>query len=189
MKVNIFIKRTQNLITEPKREFIRISKEEKKPDEVFLTFILPYLLLYAVASYLGTLVFKQATFDTGSGIILKNILLVMVVTASGIYTTSVIINEMLPFFHAKKSRSKTFSMVAYTLTPVYLSLVFAGLIPNLAILINLVGLYSIILFWIAASAITDMTTERRQIFVPISLLIIVLVFLFIRIILGAIFSL
>lgn len=189
MDIKSFIKRIQNIITEPQREFIRISKEEKNPIQVFLDFILPFMVLYAIASYLGKIIFSPATFSVGTGIILKNILLIILVILSGIYLAALVLNEILPAFHTKRSFSKTFGMISYSLTPVFIAIIFSGLIPNLSMFINLVGLYSIILFWISAAAIIDMTKDRRQIYVPISLLSMVVIFLVIRVILGAIFSL
>ncbi|MDA3893819.1 MAG: YIP1 family protein, partial [Salinivirgaceae bacterium] len=105
------------------------------------------------------------------------------------YLSDIAIYEILPFFHSKKNKTKSFALVTYSMTPILLALIFSGLIPKLATLIYFIGFYSVFLFWISSAAIIDMTKERRQIFVPLSLLLIMIIFLLLRIVLGAIFSL
>ena len=189
MSLKHFIKRTKNIFTEPKREFIRISQEESEPLTVFTTFVLPFLILYTVASYLGEITFSPATFEVGTSVILKNILFMLLVLTISIYLASFVINELLSLFHIKKDIKQTFALVSYTFTPIYIALIFSGLIPNLAAVIYFIGFYSIVLFWIATSSIFDIKMEQRQIFVSISLILIVLIFLFTRILMGLIFSL
>ncbi len=187
MQLSSFIKRVRNIISEPVKEFIKISKESVKPGSLFVNYTLPFLGLYTVASYLGRIVFGPATFSTGTGVILKSILLIILMVVAGIYLVSLAINEILPFFHTKKDITKTYSLITYSLTPAYISLVLSGLVPKLSVLFNLFGLYSVFLYWIATAAIVDMIKVKRQIFVPISLLVTVLVFLVIWLILGTIF--
>ena len=189
MNVKQFINRTKNIFTEPKREFIRISKEDSKPLTVFTAFVLPFLILYTLASYLGEIVFSPATFEVGTSVILKNILFMLLVLTTSIYIASLVINELLSLFHVKKNIKQTFALISYSHTPIYIALIFSGLIPNLAAIIYFVGFYSIILFWIATSSIFDIKMEQRQIFVSISLILIMLIFLFTRIFIGLIFSL
>jgi hypothetical protein len=189
MDIQKLIQRTQHIFTEPKREFIRISKEQDKVLTLFIDFVLPFMIIYFVAAYLGTIFFTPATFNIGAGIILKSIVLNLLVMVTGIYVSSLIINEMLPLFQLKKDIVKISSIIIYSLTPVYIALIASGLFPNISMFINLIGFYSIILFWISTATIINMTKEHRQIFVPVISIALVLIFLFIRIILGAIFSL
>ncbi len=189
MNIGKFIKRLKCILIEPQREFIRISHEQKKPVKVFVEYVLPFLILYAIAAYLGKIVFSPATFNVGTGIILKSILLMLMVIGIGIYLIPLLINELLPLFNTKKDNGKTFTLIAYTLTPVYIALILSGLIPNLSAVFYFIGFYSIILFWIAVSAIINIKMERRQIFVFVNIILIALVFFIIRIVLGAIFSL
>jgi len=189
MYIKSFIKRAQNILIEPKREFIRISKEDNKPISIILNYILPFLVVYALITYLGKIIYSPDDYNDGIGILIKNIFLIVFLIVIGTYLTSVSINELLPAFKLQKSLNKTFALVAYSFTPVYIAIIFSSLIPNLSNFIYLIGLYSIILFWISASAITDIKKEQRQIFIPISLLFVILIFLLIRIILGLFFLL
>jgi len=78
--------------------------------------------------------------------------------------------------------------MAYAFTPVYIAMILSGLLPRLEALLNLIGLYSIILFWIGCERLIEMPFERRQWFVPIGLIIIILFYLAAKLILGAIFA-
>jgi len=174
---------------EPKREFIRISKEDNKPLNIFLNYILPFLVVYALITYIGKIIYSADNFNDGLGLLIKNTFLIICLIIIGTYIASISINELLPAFKLQKSLNKTFALVAYSFTPVYIAIIFSSLIPNLSNFIYLIGLYSIILFWISASAITDIKKEQRQIFIPISLLFIILIFLLVWIILGLLFLL
>lgn len=189
MNANHFFQRTKNIFSEPKREFIRISQEESKPITVFTNFVLPFMIIYVIASYLGEIVFTHATFGVGSSVILKNIIFMLLVITSSIYFASLVINETLPLFNTKKSIKQTFALVSYTLLPIYIAFIFSGLLPNLSAIINFIGFYSIILFWIATSSIFNIKKEYRYIFVATSIVLVILIFIFTRIVLGLFFSL
>ncbi len=189
MKIGKFIKRIKCITVEPRREFIKISYEHKKPGKVFIEYTLPFLILYAIAAYLGKIVFSPVTFNVGTDVILKSIFMMLIVVSIGIYITSLLINELLPLFNTKKNIVKTFTLISYTLTPVYITLILSGLLPNLSAIFTFIGFYSIILFWIAVSAIVDIKREKRQIFVFVNIILIALVFFIVRIVFGAIFSL
>jgi hypothetical protein len=111
MNITKFIKRIQSIIAEPQREFIRIAKEDKNPGSVLIEFTIPLIALYILTSYLGRIVFSPATFNVGTGVILKNIFMIVIVTILGIYLSAIAINEILPFFHSKKFKTKSFALV------------------------------------------------------------------------------
>ena len=189
MDIKSFINRTQNILLEPKREFIRISNENNKPVNVFLNHTLPFLVIYAFAAYLGKIINNPDSFNDAIGEFIKNVLLIFGVIIIGIYLTSAAINELRTPFKSKKDLNKTFALVTYSFTPIFIAIILSSIIPGLSSFIYLIGLYSIILFWISASAIIDIKKEHRQIFIPLSLLSVILIFFLIRIFLGLFFLL
>jgi hypothetical protein len=189
MDIKQNINRIRGLLAEPKKEFVKILIEDRRKTFLFLQYVLPLLLLYALATYVGNVLFGAVTIREGSGVVLKSVIHIVLVQIITLYVGAMFINELLPFFHMPKNGRKAFALVAYSLFPVYLSMILAGLLPGLAKLINLAGLYSILLFWFGAETLIEMPQERRQMFVPLSLLIIILIYLAARIVLGAIFAL
>lgn len=189
MEIKQIIERVRGVLAEPKREFVTILKEDQRKTRLFLNYVLPLLVLYAITTYIGNVLFGAVTIRQGSGIVIKSIIHGMLVQIATLYIGGIIINEVLPLFHVPKNGRKTFALLAYTLTPIYISMILAGLLPGLSKLIYLLGLYSILLFWFGAESLIEMPQERRQLFVPLSFLMIILLYLAIRVVLGAIFAL
>ncbi|MDA3892385.1 MAG: hypothetical protein PF517_12040, partial [Salinivirgaceae bacterium] len=113
MNITKFIKRIQSIIAEPQREFIRIAKEDKNPGSVLIEFTIPLIALYILTSYLGRIVFSPATFNVGTGVILKNIFMIVIVTILGIYLSAIAIIEKLPFYNSNKKKNKKMAMVKF----------------------------------------------------------------------------
>lgn len=189
MLLKPIINRVRGVLLEPKREFVSILTENKSRGAVLSQYIIPFLVLFLLATFLGSVVFGPTTFREGSGVVLRSIFHLILVVLVTLYGAAYILNELLPVFQIPINGTKTFTLVAYAFTPVYVAMVLSGLLPKLEALLNLIGLYSIILFWVGTERLIEMPVERRQWFVPISLAIIILLYLAAKLILGAIFAL
>jgi apolipoprotein N-acyltransferase len=85
---------------------------------------------------------------------------------------------------------KTFTLIAYSLTPVYISMIVSGVFPGLSELINLFGLYGFIIYWLGAEVlIDDMIPKNRNLFIILSLTIFVALFLVLRLGMKSLFEL
>lgn len=188
MKINLFFNRIRNLIADPQKEFARIEAERKQPRRIYMEFILPLVIITAIASYFGKVLFGPVTMSLGTGVALKAVFMLVTIQVIGVYVSALIINELFPLFHAQKKFNKTFAIISYSALPAYLALIFAGLLPTLANVIYLAGIYSVVLYWHAVQHIADMVIERRQVFVPFSIFVIVLFYLLFRVIMGIILS-
>ena len=175
MDVKQLIARVRRIIAEPKFEFAAISKENNRKTTVFLQFILPLLILYALTTFIGNVLFGPMSIRDGSGIVFKRVVHIILVQITTIYVSAIIIDKLLPLFQAAKDSRNVFSLVAFSFTPVYLSIILAGLLPGLSKIIYLLGFYSIVLFWIGTKSLIPMTLERRQLFVTLALLIIIFI--------------
>lgn len=189
MLVKLIINRVRGVLMEPRREFVSILNENKSSGAVLSQYIIPFLALFLVATFLGSVVFGPTTFRQGSGVVLRSIFHLILVVLVTLYGSAFILNKLFSIFQIPKNGTKAFTLMAYAFTPVYIAMILSGLLPRLEALLNLIGLYSIILFWIGSERLIEMPVERRQWFVPISLIIIILLYLAAKLILGAIFAL
>ncbi len=189
MFLKLIINRVRGVLMEPRREFVSILNENKSRGAVLSQYIIPFLTLFLVTTYLGSVIFGPTTFRQGSGVVLRSIFHLILVVLVTLYGSAFILNKLFSIFQIPRNGTKAFTLMAYAFTPVYIAMILSGLLPRLEALLNLIGLYSIILFWIGSERLIEMPVERRQWFVPISLIIIILLYLAAKLILGAIFAL
>lgn len=188
MNLSNFINRIKQLLLETKKEFINIHKEDKDPVKILKDFILPMVIINALASFLGDIFFGPASFKIGSGIVLQNVLLIAVVQLVAIYISAYLMNELLPLFQVKKNFNASFRLIAYSFTPIFITTIVAGLLPNFGTVINFFGFYAIVIIWIGADILLPVGREKKQLFVPVVVVLTGLNYLAVRGILGILFS-
>lgn len=182
------VKRSQNLVTAPLQEFTLIMGEQIQVRKLLKDYLLPYFIIYAITSYLGNIVFGPNTFRDGSFVVIKMIVLMGITFLLGLYTTVYVLYKYQNKIGFKTSRKTLFIWLSYSSTPMLISLVVGGLIPRIANLIYLFGLYSFYLLWVAFGLFYESITEKREIIIPICSIIAIAIFLIYRIPLGFLFS-
>lgn len=188
MDLRLFTYRVKGILSEPKQEFQKISGEHKNPQRIIIDFILPLIVINALASFLGEIIFGPASFSIGSGIVLKNVLFIALVQITSVYLAAYLVNELLPVFHLKKDFAATFRLIAYSFTPIFITTIFAGLLPKFSNIINFLGFYAIVTIWIGCDILLPILKERKQLFVPVSIITTALIYLAIRGIFGLLLS-
>ena len=188
MELSRFISRVQKVLTEPRREFIRIKQENLISKVLLGNYILPLVIIDAIATFIGKIVFGPATLTNGSGIIIVNILMIASVQLIAIYLSTYLVNELLQLFQTKKDFNSVFNLIAFSFTPIFIATIGAGLLPKFAKFINFFGFYSLIVFWIGSDIIVDITKDRKQVFVPVAVIVIGLIYMATWGIIGVLFS-
>ncbi|MBI9066328.1 MAG: DUF1282 family protein [Salinivirgaceae bacterium] len=188
MKIQLFIRTIKELITEPKLAFVTIKSDNGNPKSIILYYILPLVLLDALATFIGNILFGPVNFNVGLGVTINNIVMIVLVQLIAVFLSAYIVNELLPVFHVKKNFTNIFKLVAYSFTPIFLTAIAAGLLPKFSNIIYFFGFYSLVVYWIGSEVMIDITKDRKNIFVPLTILIMGVNYLAIRGILGIIFS-
>ena len=62
-------------------------------------------------------------------------------------TLTLLLNEVLHYYSMKPKLARSFYIITYSFIPVFASSILSGLLPKLAPLFNLCGLYSYYLLW------------------------------------------
>jgi hypothetical protein len=179
----------KNLIVQPVVELKRLSSENIHPKQTLNHIIVPLLTAIVVSNYFGRVVFGHEAFGDSLNVLLTKIFVIIFTQALSLLIFSVILNEVLPYFEEKRNFGQSFTLITYSFIPALAANVIAGILPKLSPLFNIFGLYSFYLYWYAIQFFyPKLTFEKRQIFVPLTLVLMMLVYLAIFGICGLIFS-
>jgi len=191
--INSMVKRAKGILLDPKQEWLLIAEEKTEHTKVFLSWVLPLSLIPAVAAFIGfgfigysvpTLVgtVHVASFNLG----LRQALLQLVAITSGAYLTALIINALAEKYSSEKNLDRAFALTAYSYAPACLGGIFQ-IIPSLAFIGSLAGLYGLYLLYIGLSPLMKTPPEKNTGYFVVSLLCTIGVFIVLSIVLAAIF--
>jgi len=176
-----FFQRAKNFIVSPAEEWQVIKDEQASRSGVVRNYLLPFISLLAITTFLGLLLFRNY-------VTISIMILVTVVTSLGaflsIYISATIINELAPKFDSKKDFTSTFKLVTYSYTAVLIAHSFASLLLPLFFIV-IFGLYSIYILWMGLGPMMETTGENRLIFGIICSLTILVIYVFLHTGLGA----
>jgi hypothetical protein len=196
--------RIQALLVDPKQEFITIKAENRSSSSILNHYVYPLMLIFMVTTFIGSVLFGDDTFFDGILGFVFSILVTIPALFLSIYIGIWAMKKIFPKVNINHPKFKlnltelkiekqglnTFTLIAYSLTPVYLSMIVSGVFPGLSELINLFGLYGFIIYWMGAEIlIDDMTPKSRNLFTMISLAVFVTLFLVIRLGMKSLFGL
>jgi hypothetical protein len=185
---NVF-NRAKNLLISPQMEWVRIESESTSRKELIKGYVVPFVILIAICSFIGASVFSLQLYTFW--LIIIKILITAALIIAGVLLSSLIINELCPSFETPKNPDATLKLIVYSFTSFYISSCLVGLLPDLTILAVL-GFHSVYLFWMGTSAILKTPEVNKPGFVIVSFLIMIGIYailsLFIRtIVLGMLF--
>jgi len=183
------INRVKQILLKPKEEWEVIAKEETPIVKMLTGYVLPLSVIGVVASFIGMGLIGINVPFFGS---IKSVdwglfaaLTFFITTVLGVLLSGWIISLLAPSFGTKFSLDDGVKLVGYSYTPTFVGAIF-NLIPALSFLAALAGLYGLYLLYIGFKPITKVTEEKVTGYFLASLLVIVVAYIVLGLILGAI---
>lgn len=167
--VNI-IDRAKNILITPKPEWDIIDKEHTNNFTIFTTYILPFLLIGAFASFIGFGFVGIHGIKSGAGGGAIRGLIYVAFTAVLVFGMAAAIDVLAPSFASEKNWVKSFQLAAYSLTAAYLGAIF-WLFPALWILVVLCSLYSLYALYTGIPVLKKTTADKQVAYFAVILLI------------------
>ena len=183
------IQRAKGIILDPKQEWERIATEKSGHKKVFLNWLLPLSLIPALAALIG---FGIIGYSVGGihiaslNLGLRQGLLQFAAMIGGAYLTAFVINALAEKYASEKNLDQAFALIAYAYTPACLGGIFQ-IIPSLAFIGSLAGLYSLYLLYIGLPVLMKTPPEKNTAYFVVSLLCTIGVFLVFSVVLAAMF--
>lgn len=159
--------------------------EEKKEIEegrasLLLNYLLPVLLLVAMAVFLGEF-FRRSNFFIEYPLLkaLREIMLFQLQYLIGVFFTK----ELMKTFGSEKNIDAARKLVIYSMTPLMLVSIVTGLFPFLYVL-DILGAYSFYIFWVGAKELLKFPENRAHSYILITIVVNFFVFSFLSVLLS-----
>jgi len=181
--------RVINIVTKPKEEWPVIAAEQTTMGALYTGYIIPLAAIPAVCSFLGLSVFGAAipfanVLGVGPAYWLSQAIVSYVLGLVGVYIGAFVIQKLAPTFQSEANFLQALKLVAYASTPMWVAGVF-NLIPPLAILTILAGLYGIYLFYLGVSPLMKTPSDKVIPYMIVSAVVIIVVSVVVSLLTGA----
>ena len=156
------------MILNPSEEWNKVAGEETSSHDIFVDYVVPLAMIGPVFGYIGGQIFGYG-FGGLHAVIAP---LPAAVETLGVLAMNLVGFTLLPFvaeslaerFGGEVSVNGSYKLVAYAVTPLWVS-GFFGLVPVLAFILGVVAsLYCLRLFYLGASRMTGVPQKRALVF-------------------------
>lgn len=190
------IERVKNILITPKTEWDVIATEEQSLASLATGYVLPLSLIGAVCAFVG---FGLIGFNTGFlGIRIKGMdwglyeaISRLLAAILGFIISAFVVDMLAPTFKSEKNINKSAQLVAYSATASFVGGVFL-LLPSLAILAALCGLYGIYIMYLGMGPIKKTPEDQKVIYMIVSIVVYAvitgIILYILHLILGSIFN-
>jgi Yip1-like protein len=175
------VARAKNILTAPQAEWPVIAGESTGTGELYSGYVAPLAAIPPVASIVGNLLFSGAVGFIGSIVIG---IITFVMSLVGVYVLGLIASKIAPSFGGKDDLAQGLKLVAYAYTAAWIAGI-VNLIPALAFLSLIGGLYSLYLLYTGTSAMMSVPQERSLGYTAVIILVAIGVYIVIATIVGA----
>lgn len=165
---NSLIERAKAIILKPAETLPVIAEEQTTIGDLFARYALPLIAITPVASFIGGQLFAsyiRPSLMTGLSIAVTTFVLGLI----GFVVGALIAEFLAPKFEGQADRLSAFKLVAFAGTPVWVAGIL-GIVPALAMLIFLAGLYSIYLFYQGATPLMKVPQDKSLAYTVVSVI-------------------
>ncbi|MDT8309068.1 MAG: Yip1 family protein [Bacteroidales bacterium] len=189
------IERIKNIILQPKQEWVKIDQEQPDTMKILTGYVLPLVLIPTIFTILGwglvgksyggflgvSMKLKGWEWGIQQGVILFISQILMV------YVSALVIDLLSGSFKSEKNFGKSFQLVAYAMTPMWVAGVFY-IIPSLGFLVFIAGIYGLVILYHGVAPIKKTPVESVTGYFVVSLLTIIVAMIVVSLIIGLIIS-
>ncbi len=145
------IQRVQDILLKPKPTWPVIEQEQADVASIYKTYLIFLAAIPALAGFIGLSLIGVGGFGMNIRVPfmwgLTNMIVSYALSLAMVFVLALIVDALAPSFGGTKSQINAFKLIAYGLTASYVGGIFT-LIPSLAVLGILAGLYSIYLIYL-----------------------------------------
>ena len=177
------VDRAKNILITPKPEWSVIEKEQYSNSIILTSYVLPMLLIGAVATFIGQgLIGVNTGFGSTANITGGLVGMLMFIAFSVVLVLGVAaaIDVLGPSFGSEKNWARSFQLAVYSLTAAYVGSLFF-IFPALWILVLICALYSLYPLYTGLPILKKTPVDKQIAYFAIILIVTVLLFILISI--------
>ena len=158
------VERAKNIIVSPAAEWPVIAQEPTTARDIYLFYVAPLVLIGVIASFIGSALIGVSLGPlgmarTGFFVALVAAVLHFVLSFAGVFIVAWIVNALAPSFGGTQDPLRALKVTAYSFTPAWLGAIFA-IVPMLAIVGALIGLYSLYLLYVGIPVLMRSPSDK-----------------------------
>lgn len=157
------VDKVKAILLKPKEEWPKIAADPATPGDIATRYAIPLIAIGPVASFIGGQVFGYGAFGFSyrPGIVagLTSAVVQFVLSLVALVVITLVAEFLAPKFGGEANRRQAFKWVAFSCTAAWVGGVF-GLIPSLALIGSLLGLYSLYLLYLGATPMMKVPQDK-----------------------------
>ncbi len=173
MEIQFILHRVKNMIIAPSAEWEKIAAEDTDHVDIVKNFVLPIVVISAIAKFLGLFLFSGTFLFVHS---LVQSVSHFISVFAGFYLTSLFVLQVAPSFAPQIDKNTSFKYIAYSLIPYFASTILSNLFQSLLFL-QLFYLYSIFLLWQGLDSLLKTPDSKKLGFIAVVILVLFLLIL------------
>jgi Yip1 domain len=178
------VTRAQAMLMTPKQEWPVVDTEPLNISALLIGYVLPLAAIGPIARLIGFSVFGfGGIFRVSIGMGISQAIVTFILAVVGVFVLAWVINALAPTFGATQSMHQAIKLSAYSMTAAWIAGIFY-LLPALAILALIGGLYSLYTCYIGLPVIMKVAADKLMTY----FIVIIVVTIIIYWIIGAIGS-
>jgi hypothetical protein len=171
------IARAKAILTTPKQEWAAIDAEPFNLSELLTSYVLPLAAIGPIATFIGWTTFGfGGYFRMSVGAALTGAITAFVLAIVGLYVAAWVTNALAPSFGAQQSFGQAFKLIAYSSTAAWVGGIF-GIIPGLAMIGALIGLYSLYLCYLGIPILMKAPQDKAAVYTVAVIVVILVVYI------------
>lgn len=186
------VERVKNILFQPKPEWIKISEETPDVKSIFLSYVLPLAFIPAIATTLGWGLIGKTYRAWGFSSTVKGWdyglsqgVISIISTIIAVFLAALVIDLLATSFKSEKNFGRSFQLVAFAWTPVWIGGIF-NIIPAISIIGTLISIYALVLLYFGISEMKRTPEESKVGYFVVSLLVMIVAYFIVALIIGAI---
>jgi len=181
------VARAKGILTNPRQEWAAIDAEPLDLGQLLVGYVLPLAAIGPIASIIGWSTFGLGgLFRLSMGSIIGMAIAGYVMTILGMFVLAWVINALAPTFNATQSMPQAIKVAAYSATAAWIAGIF-NIMPALAILAAIGGLYSLYLCWIGLPILMKAPAEKATTYVIVVIIVLIIIYVVIGSVVGRMF--
>jgi hypothetical protein len=186
------VARVKNILLRPKSEWEVIDAEPTTVQRLYTGYICILAAIPVVAAAIGSLVFGHgipglAVWRPSPVYIIVSSILSYVLALVGVAIIAMVIDALAPSFGGTKDRIQAFKVAAYSYTAAWVAGIL-GIVPALAMIGALLGLYSFYLLYLGLPRLMKAPQDKAIGYTVVTVVVSIVVYLIIAAIVGAIMA-
>ena len=159
MDFRFLYNRTKYFIISPVKAWEVVHRENRPINDVRGSFFLPLIILVSLSSFCGSMFFINTTLKPMYSVLagISTFLFLYL----GVYASAFIVKEITRALDLGHDFVVAFKLVAYSLTPVFLTLTLSRLLESL-LFINLLSLYGLYIFWTGMEEMVNPPDHKKR---------------------------